>query len=150
MSAGRLLNEIFDPNANQILDSDPWVQRTSAALDAISIAGGAGSLGQAAKAAIRLSKTSGRPLVKIVQGMNRAERKRLAQDVAKYTNTATTRKQFVRLARSGKIPKIFTVQQVNSAVLSELLSSVSAGLSMIGSGNSGVIHEVVISLVAEQ
>jgi len=149
MSTGRVLNEIFDPRANEILDSDPRVQRTSAALDAISVAGGVASLGQAAQVAIRLSRTSGRPLTQILKGMNRAERKRLAQDIARYTKTAATRRQFIRLARAGKVEKVFSTQRVNKAVLEQLLSSVSAGLTMIGSGSKGVIREVVVHLVEE-
>ena len=41
IATGRVINEIFDPGANeQYLDSEEWYQNASAALDAISVAGG--------------------------------------------------------------------------------------------------------------
>jgi len=72
IATGRVINELIDPRANDILDSDPWVQRTTQIIDVVSVAGGVASLGQAAQAAVRLSRASGRPLRQIIQGMNRA------------------------------------------------------------------------------
>lgn len=150
IATGRVINELLDPRANDILDSEPWVQRSSQILDAISLAGGVASLGQAAQAAIRLGRTSGRPLRQILQGMNRAERRRLAQDIARYTNQATTRRQFIRMARQGRIPSIFTRQQVGRAVQEQLLSAISSALGITGSASSGVVREVVVHVVEDR
>lgn len=151
ISTGRVINEIFDPGSNErYLDSEEWYQNASTALDAISVAGGVASLGQAAQAALRLSRTSGRPLTQILQGMNRAERKRLAQDLARYTGTATTRRQFIRLARDGRIPKLFSRQQVNQAMVNELLNSISSALTFTGSSIAGVIRQVTVYFVEDE
>jgi len=149
ISSGRVINEIFDPAANDYLDSLAWFEATSNTLDAISIAGGFASLGQAAQAAIRLSRSSGKSISQVVKGLSRAERKRLAQDLAKYSGKAPTRKQFIRLARQGKLPKIIRRQAISQAVLNESLNAVGAGLSMIGSGTSGNIHGLIMYFVEE-
>jgi hypothetical protein len=149
IATGRVINELFDPQANQILDGQAWVERTSQVLDVVSLAGGAASLGQAAQAAIRLSRTSGRPLRQVVQGMNRAERRRLAQDVARYTGQAQTRRQFIRMARQGRVPSIFSQQQVTAAVREQMFSVISTALGAAESGRTGTLREVVIFVVED-
>jgi hypothetical protein len=150
VSTGRVLNEIFDPTANDLLDSESWYQATSNSLDAISVAGGLASLGQAAKAAIRLSQTTGRPLVQVLRGMSRAERKHLAQDLARYSGQAATRRQFIRLARQGKIPKVIRQEAINQAVLNQMLSSIEAGISLIGSGMNGTVRSLIVYFVEDE
>ena len=140
ISAGRVLNEILAPSSNDILDSNEWVQRSSQVLDVITLAGGVASMGQAMKSTLRMSRTSSRPLKKILQGMNRGERKQLAKDLARYSGDATTRRQFIKLARAGKIPKVFTRKEVKKAVIERLLDTASGLLSIFGSSRSGVIH----------
>jgi hypothetical protein len=149
VSTGRVLNEIFDPTANDLLDSESWYQAASNTLDAISVAGGTASLGQAAKAAIRLSRTTGRPLAQILRGMTRAERKRLAQDLARYAGQAPTRRQFIRLARQGKLPKVIRQDAIDRAVLEQMLSSIEAGISLIGSGTSGTLRSLLVYFVED-
>ncbi|MFT5327984.1 MAG: hypothetical protein ACI8P0_005890, partial [Planctomycetaceae bacterium] len=149
ISSGRVINEIFDPAANDRLDSLAWFEATSNTLDAISIAGGFASLGQAAQAAIRSSRSSGKSISQVVKGLSRAERKRLAQDLAKYSGQAPTRKQFIRLTRQGKLPKIIRRQAISQAALNESLNAVGVGLSMIGSGTSGNIHGLIMYFVEE-
>jgi hypothetical protein len=149
IATGRVLNELIDPQANDILDSEEWVQRSSQILDAISIAGGVASLGQAGQAAVRLSRASGRPLRYTIGQMGRAERHRLAQDIARYTGQAQTRRQFFRLARQGRVPKIFRCHEVDRAVREQLLNAISAGLSGAGSATSGIIRQVVVHVVED-
>lgn len=149
ISAGRVINEIFEPQNNDLLDSEFWYQAASNTLDAISVAGGVAGLGQAAQAAIRLSKTSGRPLLEILKGMNRAERKRLALDLASYSGEASTRRQFIRLAREGKIPKIFTPEQVKAGVVKQTLEAIGGGLDIGNSAAFGVIHQVAVYFAEE-
>lgn len=140
VSAGRVLNAIFVPKNNDMLDSNIWVNRTSQALDAIALAGGVVQLGSMAQVAIRLSRTTNRPLTQVIKGMTRSERKKLAQDIARYADKAKTRKQFIRLARAGHIPKIFTRNQISKALISQLLESLSTVLTVSDSARAGVIH----------
>jgi hypothetical protein len=151
IATGRVINEVFDPGSNErYLDSEEWYNLASNVLDVISVAGGVASLGQTAQAAVRLSRTSGRPLSQIIRGMTRAERRRLAEDLARYTGQAPTRRQFIRLAREGRIPRSFTRQQVNQAMVNELLNSISSGLTFAGSATGGVARQVIVYLVEDE
>ena len=40
IATGRVINELVDPRANDILDSEVWVQRSTQILDAVSLVGG--------------------------------------------------------------------------------------------------------------
>jgi hypothetical protein len=150
IAIGRIFNESVDPNLNQVLDRSEWMKATSDILDGISLAAAAASLGSVAQSAIRLSRTSGRPLHEIVRGMTRAERKRLAEDIARYTGKAQTRKAFIRMSRAGQIPKIFSQQQINDAVIEQLLNAVSSALDVAGSAKDGLIHGFVVHLTADE
>ena len=150
ISTGRLMNEIFDPEANDILDSLEGFNTTSSILDAVSVAGGLAALGQTAQLVVRTARTTGKPISQVVKGLNRTDRKRLAQEMAKYTSDATTRKQFIRLARAGEIPKVFTRSQISDALKEQLLYLISSGLTMIGSGTSGVVKELLIYFVQDE
>ena len=157
VSVGRVLNAVFDPQANQILDSAAWYQVTGDVLDGISLAGSVASLGQAAQACIRLKQASGRPFREILKGMSRAERKRLAEDIAKYTGEATTRHQFIQLTRAGVIPKIFSNKAVTQALRNQLLNTVSSALGVGGSAlppnvssTSGLVHKFIVHLMQEK
>ena len=151
ISIGRVFNELTVPVSNDILDSSEWYTTTADILDGVALAGGLASFGQAAQSAIRLSRTSGRPLRAIIRGMNRAERKRLAQDIARYTGRAETRRQFLRLARSGAIPRIFSRQEINRAVLSHLLESIGYALTITGSSAyGGLINQHVLVHLFQQ
>jgi hypothetical protein len=146
----RVFNEICDPEMNDQLDSHQWYRIANDVLDGVALAGGVASLGQAAQAAVRLGRTSGRPLIEVLRGMTRAERKRLAQDLARYTGDATTRRQFIRLAREGKITSIFRRHEVTRGVVRQLLNAVSSGLTFTGSAGFGVLRTITVRLVLEQ
>lgn len=142
-STGRVFNAIFTPDSNTLLDNSEWVQRTTQVLDAISLAGGVASLGQGARAVLRLSRSSGKPIREVIRGLNRAGRKQLAQDLAAYAGKAATRKQFLRLAKAGKVTKVFTRNQISSALASHLLDAIGTVLTTAGSFRSGLGNKVV-------
>jgi hypothetical protein len=151
ISAGRLLNELYDPGSNERhLDSKAWYETTSLILDGISLAGGVASLGQAAKTVIQLQRASGKPILQILKGMDRASRKRLAEEVARYTGQATTRREFIRLARAGKIPKVFTRQQVTQAMIHEMLQAIGGNTSFAESFRTGNLKSLVMAFAAEE
>jgi len=144
LAIGRMVNNAYDPTLNDLLDSSGWYQVTSTTLDAIQLAGGVASLGGTARAALRLSRTTGRPLKDILRQMSRADRKRLAEDLAKYTKKAATRKQFIRLARKGEVPKIYSQKAITKGIRQALLESSSAILDMISSALSGNVRQVIV------
>lgn len=149
ISGGRVINEIVDPNRNDHLDSKEWYQYASGILDGISIVGGGASIGQALRSVLQLTRTSGKPIMEILKGLNRAQRKQLAMELARYQGQASTRKQFLRLARTGKIPKVLRNHEIQEALRNELLSSISSSLTFSGSATGGLFREVYVYLVVE-
>jgi hypothetical protein len=150
MAAARLINEVYDPRNNDLLDSNWWYHAAGTTLDAISLAGGAASLGRSANVALRLSRASGRPVTQVLRTWTRAERKRLAQDIARYAGVAPTRHEFIRLVRANRIPKLFTAWQIRRAANIELLNVASTALTYLDSANFGVIRELVLHLAEEK
>jgi hypothetical protein len=150
LSIGRVINAAVDPGSNDLLDSEDWYQTTSTVLDAVAVAGAVASLGQAAQAAIRLQRASGRPFREILGGINRAERKRLAEDLARYSGQAQTRHQFLSLVREGRLPRVFNSQQVTQALRNQLLNSLSSALSLGTSASGGVVRRISVDVVQEQ
>ena len=138
ISIGRVLDSVIDPQLTATLDSIEWCRRTSDILDWIGVLGAVASLGQDAQAVIRLQRTSGRSFEEILRGMNRAERKRLARDLANYAGTRSNG-EYKALVRAGKLPSIFTQTQVTAALKSQLLSGVSSALGLAGSAQAGVL-----------
>jgi hypothetical protein len=150
ISAGRVINELYSPGLNeQYLDSETWYNVTANTLDVISLAGGIAGLGQTGQAVLRLQASSKKTLKEIIRGLNRAERKKLAQDIALYTNQAQTRKQFIRLAKEGRIPKIFRRHEINDLLVHHLLNSIGTAFSFAGSSVNGVTRSMVVHFAEE-
>ena len=150
LSIGRVFNAVVDPQNNALLDSEDWYQTASTALDAIAVAGAVASLGQAAQAAVRLQRTSGRPFREILRGMNRAERKRLAEDLARHGGQAGSRSQFLRLVHEDRFSRLFNRQQVAQGLRNQLYNSISSALSLGTSGSGGVVRRFLVNVTQEQ
>jgi len=146
---GRLLNDEYFPGSNELLDSESWYEPTVIALDAITLASGLAGLGEFARATVLLSRSTGKPLSAILKGMSRADRKRLAQEVAKSLKKAETRHEFFKLARQGKIPKLFTQKLVDRLVAHELLKALHGVYDITMSARDGVIHKALEVYIAE-
>lgn len=150
IAIGRVINHVFiDPRNNEQLDSTEWYRTTSDVLDAISLVGVGANAGLALKSIIRLRQASGHSFMKILKGMDRAERKRLAQDLARHASGATSNKQLKALIRAGKFPKIFSQQQVSQAMLAQLYGAISSALDVSASAWSGNVNKVIVHLFQE-
>ena len=150
ISSGRVINELYSPGINeQHLDSETWYNVSTHILDAISIIGSTAGLGQTARRVLQIRSSTGKSLNQIIKGLNRAERKRLAQDLARYNNVANTRRQFIRMSRAGEIPKLFTRHQINSLLTHELLNAIGTTLSYAGSGTGGAARSMIVHFAEE-
>jgi hypothetical protein len=143
VSAGRFLNEVFQPEANDWLDHQPAVQSASKILDGVALLGGTADIVRGTAGAIRLSRAAGRPVRQLGAVLTRAARKRLAQDISRYDGVAATRRQFIRQVRIGAVPKIISVSAVQAAIRKHLLEAAAAALSPVGSARDGILHWVV-------
>jgi hypothetical protein len=149
ISIGRVVDSFIDPKLTTTLDSIEWCKTTADVLDWIGVVGAVASLGQAAQAVIRLQKTSGRSFQEILRGMNRAERKRLARDLADYAGTKSNR-EYKALVRAGKFPAIFSQTQVKLALKNQLLNSISAALGLSGSASTGVLRRGYLVYITQE
>ena len=90
LSVGEIVDHFIDPDMEALLDSEQWFDYANDVCDVIAIAGARASVGQAVQGLIRLQKASGRSIKAIFKGMSRAERKRLARELAQYAGTSPT------------------------------------------------------------
>jgi hypothetical protein len=147
LSSGRVLNELFDPGVNErYLDSDAMYTYTTSILDKVETVGAFVSLGQTAKFVINMQKSTGKSIIEISKGLDRAHRKRLAEDVAKATGKAMNRKEFLKLAKEGKLPKIFTKIEINQKLINELKSVIGSSLTLL----QGAIKKYIEIYIAEE
>lgn len=155
ISAGRVINEFIDPRNNQILDENAYYQYGSTALDTVSIVGGASSVKGAIKFGSNLSKATGKPMVETFRRSDkiaRGARRRLPRVMAESKNPGISSKQFKKMVRDGKAPKIFRTYEITREVKTRLLESISAALSGMGSGasESGVINKFAVFITSEE
>ena len=149
LSVGRVVDHFIDPDLTAYLDSDDWYNSANDLLDYIALAGAAASVGQAAQGLIRLQKASGKPFKEMLKGMSRAERKRLARELADYAGTKSN-KQFKALVRAGELPSIYSQKSVDMALRKMVLDGVSTALTYAGSATSGVIREKYLVYVVQE
>lgn len=157
LSLGRVSNSIFSPENNQDLDSSEWFTRMSVVLDGIALLDAVHGAGEVSRLAIQLRRSSSRPFVDIISSMTRAERKQLAEEIGRYTSHAVTRRQFLRLVRSGELAKVLSQQKVNSMLRKKLLTAISSALTVGGSAlpknvssSSGLVNEYVVHVLQEK
>ena len=129
------------------LDSQEWYLYASMTLDGISIAGGVGATAASVKTALALKRAAPtKSWWQILKGMQRAERKRLAEDLARINNPGISNKALKEMVRSGMIPKRYAQTQITQSARTQIIELFGAGASMIGSGLNGVINKVGTSV----
>lgn len=152
ISAGRIINEFVDPRNNQMLDESEVYQYGTLALDTVSIVGGASSIKGAVKFGNQLSTAAAKPALDTFrrsEKIGRGARRRLPRIMAESKNPGLSSQQFKKMVREGRAPKIFRVHEINREVQTRLLESISAGLSMMGSGASGMIKKSAVYIINE-
>lgn len=149
ISIGQATIEFADPGANdRYLDNEEWFKATGYFLDGVQLIGIAASIGPAYKSIgkiVQMQRATGKSYAEIIKGLNRAERKLLAQELQGYGKTLS-RKQWLQLARAGKIPKVFTSRAITQTVVEQLVNGIGNCIGLYGSGRSGNIG-LVVSIV---
>ena len=146
VSFGRILNELSDPTTNEAyLDKEEWYQWSSNILDAVNLAGvvtGAPSAYANLNKVLLMRKATGKSIPEILKALSRADRKRIAKELAKSTQQLSN-KQWKAIARAGDLPKVYTNLAIKSAVLETLLGGVADALDLISSAGDGNIALIV-------
>jgi len=149
LSVGRIVDHFIDPDLTVLLDSEEWYNSSNDLLDYIAVAGSLASVGQVAQGILRLQKASGKSFKVILKGMSRAERKRLARELAEYAGTKSN-KQFKAMVRAGELVSIYTQKSIDMALKKMLLDGLSSALTFAGSGSSGVLQKAFVVYVVQE
>lgn len=148
LSVGRLIGEAVDPGSSDELDKLSWYKGVEQVLDGLSlasIAGGAKSAFKNLGRVLEMRRSTGKPLIEILKGVSKPERKRLAKEVATATE-GLSNKQWKALVRAGKMPAIYTQTAINATIREQLVTHVGNVLGVYSSataGNIGVLVHVL-------
>ena len=123
MSVGRLWNAGKSPDANRILDNSEWYSVTGTVTGAPDTAEAAHSGLQLIAKYQALHKPTSKPIAELLREASRADRKRIAEEMAKFRGEASSRRTFLRLVRQGKTPKLYEVRQIRMEVANRLLEA---------------------------
>ena len=148
-SAIRTRNEITAPAKNDSLDSEEWYRATTVALDVISLAGAAAAGAATVKAFKLLHASSLKSSKILLQGLTRAERKRLTHEIIRMNNPGVSNLTLKRLINSGVYPKRYAGTQVSKTMILRLEDAVGASMSFVGSALSGVVNSLAIGVYEE-
>ncbi len=135
------------------LDSQEWYLYASMTLDGVSAAGGIASATSGIKLALTLKRAApSKSWWQIMKGMQRHERKRLAEELAKIDNPGLSNKALKAMVQAGTVPKRYAQIQVTQAMRTKIIDLFGAGASLLGSGLYGVINRIgtSVSLVLVQ
>ena len=156
MSVGRLWNAGASPDANRILDNSQWYSVTGTVIEAIDVADAAHSGFVLIGKYKALRRATSKPIAELLKGANREERKGIAQEMAKFTGEAPTRKSFIRLVRQGKLSRLYEAKQIRTEIAKGLLEALDDATTITKSvlpgrqgEKSGVVYELAVSIVQE-
>ncbi len=149
LSTGRVIDHFIDPEYTALLDSEEWYNTANDVLDIVADVGAVASVGVAVQGLIRLQRASGRSFKAILKGMNRAERKRLARELAEYAGKKSS-KQIKALVRAGELASIYTQKTVDMALKKWLLDSISSALTIAGSAGMGVVQKAFLVYIVQE
>ena len=90
---GRVAGEVYMPEELDILDQEVWYQRTSMALDVVSLAGAVTAGAVTIRLVLKLKGSTGKTVTSILKGLNSKERKRLAEELIRELNPGIMRKK---------------------------------------------------------
>ncbi|MBV1871018.1 MAG: hypothetical protein KUG83_00595 [Gammaproteobacteria bacterium] len=147
----RTSNEVDDPSINDALDSEEWYRVTTVALDVMSLAGAAAAAAVTVKG-VKLLQASGVQSTKVLlQGLSRAEKKRLTQEIIRMNEPSTRNSNAVlkRLINTGAYPKRYSGTKISKTMVLQLKDAVGATMSFAGSASSGVVKALAIGVYEE-
>lgn len=122
------------------LDSEEWYQKTSVALDLVSLAGAGGSTFVALKTFKTLKTASSSSLLAALAKLSRPERKRLTEEIIRNLHPGISSRAIKAYIRAGVYPARYSQPAISHALKLELVDAVGATLGYTGSAVSGVLH----------
>lgn len=146
VSGYRAVNEMQNPAQNDYLDSQEWYGYTTKALDGIALFGAASSAVATLKVLNLMKTGSSRSIPAILKGLDRAERKRLTEEIIRMNNPGISNGELKALVRSGQAPARYGSAQISEALSLQIKDALSATLTIVGSTFDGDIKAIVVGI----
>lgn len=144
--AYRTVNEAWEPQRNDRLDSNAWYEGMMAALDAVSLLGVATSAVTTLKV-IHLSKrATGKSLREVLRGLNRQERAKLTDELLSIQDPRLTPKLLKLKQAAGSFPKRIPATQIKPIIATHRNDAFAAALGLTGSALSGNTKTLAIGI----
>lgn len=137
----RVSFEVWAPENNDWLDTKEWYTTTANVLDAISLTGAGTSAAATVRMVLALRRTTGKPLVDVLKGLSRQERKRIAEEAIRIDNPGISNQALKTMVNLGKYPKRYTDLQISHSVRLQLKEAIEAAISFSGSAVSGLVRQ---------
>jgi hypothetical protein len=131
------------------LDSQDYYIWAGNILDGISIVGATAAGAATVRTVLALRRATGRELGSILKGLNRAERKRLTQEIIRMQMPNVSNSAMKDLIRAGQFPARFTASQISDALFAQLRDAISATMAFGSSAVSGDVKLLYVDIFQE-
>jgi hypothetical protein len=150
ISVGRAADIQFNSGQwTRWLDSSDYYFWASTALDVVSLAGALASASAAVRAAQAIRRATGRSWTTILQGLSRAERKRLAEELIRLEKPGLSGRGLKAAIRMGAFPKRLQSAEITERLFTQLKDAISATLALGGSAAGGTLKMVYVHIAQE-
>ncbi|WPN21555.1 NAD synthetase [Pseudomonas marginalis] len=147
--AYRTVNEVWDPQRNDRLDSNAWYEGMMVALDAVSLLGVATSAVTTVKVINLAKRATGKSLREVLRGLSRQERAKLTDELLRIQDPRLTPKLLKLKQAAGNAPKRIPAAQIKPITTTHRNDAFAAALGLTGSAMSGNTKTLAIGIYEE-
>jgi hypothetical protein len=146
---GRTGAEAFAPQYLDQLDNDAWYQAVEAALDTIALLGVATSVLTTIRTVTTATKATGKPLSKVLKGLNRQERAKLNDELLRLQDPRLTPKILKVKQANRALPKRISATEMQLATAHHIREALAAAVGFASSSMPGNIKALAIGIYEE-
>lgn len=141
--------EVKAPQVNDSLDSNEWYRNATIAVDLISL-GGASAAGLMTVRGIKILNAQGIPTERALNGLTRAERKRLSREIVRSNYPGISNRMLKYFERTGQVDRRLSNAIIRNTTIRQIKDAVGAGLAFSGSAIGGNIRAIAVAVVADE
>lgn len=142
----RTVNEAWEPQRNDGLDSNAWYEGMMAALNAVSLLGVATSAVTTMKVINLSRRATGKSLREVLQGLSRQERAKLTDELLKIQDPRLTPKLLKLKQAAGSFPKRIPATQIKPIIATHRNDAFAAALGLTSSTLSGNTKTLAVGI----
>lgn len=146
---GRTGVEAFVPQYLDKLDNEVWYQAVEAALDTIALLGVATSVLTTIRTVNTATKATGKPLRKVLKGLNRQERAKLNDELLRLQDPRLTPKILKVKQANRTLPKRISATEMQLATTHHIREALAAAVGFASSSMPGNIKALAIGIYEE-